>query len=309
MVVREARTMSFASETKKELCRLPLNKNCRTLAEAYGVLLYCNTFSNREIRIITENKDFISRLIPLFKKEFGLEFDIVPEEAETEGKKICEINDVAKISEIFDTLDLDIERDFAHHVNYGVIEDDCCRAAFIRGAFLAGGSVTDPEKGYHMEFVTNHYYVERETHSIYHELGFEPKSTSRNGNYISYFKNSETIEDLLTTMGAPLAAMEVMNAKVEKDVRNSINRRVNCDTANLSKMVNASIEQIHAIKKLYASGAYEKLSDKLKMTAELRLKNPQASLAELAEMCDPPVTKSCLNHRLRKLQALSGKLT
>jgi DNA-binding protein WhiA len=103
--------------------------------------------------------------------------------------------------------------------------------------------------------------------------------------------------------------MEVMNAKVEKDVRNSINRRVNCDTANLSKMVNASIEQIHAIKKLYASGAYEKLSDKLKMTAELRLKNPQASLAELAEMCDPPVTKSCLNHRLRKLQALSGKLT
>ena len=159
-----------------------------------------------------------------------------------------------------------------------------------------------------MEFVTDHYNVGKETHSIYHELGFEPKSASRNGNYILYFKSSEAIEDLLTTMGAPLAAMAVMNAKVEKDVRNSINRRVNCDTANLGKMVNASIEQIDAIKRLYASGAIEKLSDKLKMTAELRLNNPQASLAELAAMCSPPVTKSCLNHRLRKLQTLSDRL-
>lgn len=300
--------MSFASDTKQELCRVPMTKKCCSVAEAYGVLLYCNTFSNHEIRIVTENKDFISRLPKLFKKAFGLEFDIAPEETETEGKKIFAIYNAGKISEIFDMLDLDMEKDFAHHVNYGVIEDDCCRAAFIRGSFLAGGSVTDPGKRYHMEFVTDHYNVGKETHSIYHELGFEPKSASRNGNYILYFKSSETIEDLLTTMGAPLAAMEVMNAKVEKDVRNSINRRVNCDTANLGKMVNASIEQIDAIKKLYASGAQEKLTDKLRMTAQLRLNNPQASLAELAAMCDPPVTKSCLNHRLRKLQTLSDRL-
>lgn len=300
--------MSFASDTKQELCKLPLTKNCCALAEAYGVLLYCNTFTDREIRIVTENKALVARLPKLFEKAFGLGFDIFPDEAEPEGKKIFIINDPDKILRIFEMLDLDLEKGFAHHINYGIIEDDCCRASFIRGAFLTGGSVTDPEKRYHMEFVTDHYNVDRETHSIFHELGFEPKKASRNGNYISYLKNSETIEDLLTTMGAPLAAMEIMNAKVEKDFRNSINRRVNCDTANLEKMVNASIEQIDAIKKLSSSGALEDLSEKLRMTAELRLKNPEASLAELAAMSDPPVTKSCLNHRLRKLQELACQL-
>ncbi len=299
--------MSFASDTKYELCKLPIIRKCCALAEAYGILLYCNTFSDREIKIVTENKALSSRLPKLFDKVFGCVFDLKPSEEEPEGKRVFAIYDRGKISGIFQLFGYDVQKGFAHHVNFGVLEDDCCKAAFIRGAFLAGGSVTDPGKRYHLELVTDHYNVNRETYSILVELGFEPKIVSRSGNYIAYFKQSETIEDLLTTMGAPLAAMEVMNAKVEKDMRNSINRRVNCDTANLGKMVNASMEQVEAIKRLEASGSFENLTERLKETARLRLSNPEASIAELAAMSDPPVTKSCLNHRLRKIVELSDQ--
>lgn len=300
--------MSFASDTKYELCKLPINKKCCALAEAYGILLYCNTFSDREVRIVTENRAFASRIPKLFDKVFGLDFDQKPDESEPEGKRVFVVNDHNKMKKIFMLLDFDTEKGFAHHVNFGFLEDECCKVSFIRGAFLAGGSVTDPEKRYHLELVTDHYNVDKETHSVLLELGFEPKNVSRSGNYITYFKQSEIIEDILTTMGAPLAAMEIMNAKVEKDMRNSINRRVNCDTANLEKMVNASIDQIDAIKRLEASGNIENLTEKLKETAELRINNPEASIAELAALADPPVTKSCLNHRLRKLLELSLQL-
>ena len=132
-----------------------------------------------------------------------------------------------------------------------------------------------------------------------------PKNASRNGNYITYFKQSEAIEDFLTMMGAPLAAMELMTAKVEKEIRNSINRRVNCDTANLEKMVAASMDQVEAIRRLEASGRLDALPERLKETARLRIENPEASLSELAELAVPRVTKSCLNHRLRKIVELS----
>jgi DNA-binding protein WhiA len=299
--------MSFASDTKQELCRLPIGKKCCSLAEAYGILLYCNTFTDREIRIVTENKALALRLPKLFEKVFGFGFDQKPEDGEPEGKKTFLIYDAEKIEKIFQCFGYDARKGYAHHVNFAILEDECCKSSFIRGAFLAGGSVTDPGKRYHLELVTDHYNVNNETYSIMVELGFEPKNVSRNGNYIAYFKQSEAIEDLLTTMGAPLAAMEVMNAKVEKDMRNSINRRVNCDTANLEKMVNASMEQVEAIRKLEASGSFENLTERLKETARLRLNNPEASIAELAAMSDPPVTKSCLNHRLRKIVELSDK--
>ncbi|NLO47608.1 MAG: DNA-binding protein WhiA [Clostridiales bacterium] len=299
--------MSFASDTKQELCKISIGKKCCSLAEAYGILLYCNTFTDKEIKVVTENKALVQRLPKLFEKVFTLSFDQKPEDNEPEGKKAFVIFDTKKIAKILQSFGYDTKKVYAHHVNFAILEDDCCKASFIRGAFLAGGSVTDPAKRYHLELVTDHYNVNKETYSVLVELGFEAKNASRNGNYMAYFKQSEAIEDLLTTMGAPLAAMAVMNAKVEKDMRNSINRRVNCDTANLEKMVNASIEQVEAIRKLEASGSFENLTEKLKETARLRLSNPEASIAELAAMSDPPVTKSCLNHRLRKIVKLSDR--
>lgn len=295
--------MSFAGDVKSELCRAALNRRCCAQAEAYGVLLYCNTFNTREIRIVTECDAFAKRIPLLFKKAFHLNVGPVPE---GEGKRAFVLTDPAALRLIGECYGADATT-LAHHVNFAVLEDSCCRAAFLRGAFLAGGSVTDPLKGYHLELGTSHLHVSREVPALMAEAGFEPKQAQRKSNYIAYFKRSGTIEDFLTTIGAPVAAMEVMNAKLEKGLRGGVNRRVNCDAANLDKVVEAALSQIEAIRRLEQSGQLEGLPEKLKETARLRLEYPEDTLSQLSQRCDPPITKSALNHRLRKLVELGQK--
>ena len=237
--------MSFSSEAKAELCQQRPDKKCCALAESYGVLLYCNTFSAQEIRIITASPEFAARLPRLFKRAFGLGFDVLPKEG-TAGKSSFKITDRDKLKKIFDAFGAEIDGTVSHHINFGVIEDDCCRASFIRGAFLAGGSVTDPEKRYHLELATPHHSVSREAYSVLLELGFTPKETQRGGNWLLYFKQADFIADFFTAIGAPGTAMNIMTAKVEKEMRNTITRRVNCDSANADKVVAAAQEQIDA---------------------------------------------------------------
>ncbi|MGN0981201.1 MAG: DNA-binding protein WhiA [Candidatus Avoscillospira sp.] len=295
--------MSFCSNVKAELCRLPVHKKCCAVAEAYGVLLFCNTCSPTGIRIVTESRDFAARLPKLFRKAFGLEFDQVPEgEA---GKLAFVLEDREKLRRIFAAFGLEADTTVTLHVNLGVLEEECCRVSFLRGAFLAGGSVTDPEKRYHLELATSHVKVSREVYSLLLEMEFSAKDTTRAGNYILYFKQSDYIEDFLTTLGAPVCAMHIMEAKVEKDLRNGVNRRVNCETANLTKVVDAAQEQLAAIRKLEARGLFQELPEKLQRTARLRKENPEATLSELAQMEDPPLTKSAINHRMRKLLQLA----
>jgi len=268
------------------------------------MLLYANTFSAREIRIITGNRKLGQRLTDLFSSAFSISFDILPEPDNT-GKQVYLIYDLDKLSSVFETYGASPESLLAHHVNLGVLEEDCCRRSFIRGAFLTGGAITDPAKSYHLELVTDHYNVSRETYSLLLDMGFSPKETARGGNYMTYFKQSTAIEDFLTLIGAPLHAMELMSAKIEKDMRNSVNRKVNCDTANVTKTVDAAAAQIECIKRIEAAGTMEALPEKLRQTAGLRLQYPELSIKELADISIPPVTKSCLNHRLRKLAELS----
>lgn len=295
--------MSFSAEIKRELCKAALNKKCCAQAEAYGVLLYCSCFRSDLIRIMTESEAFAVRLPQLFRKAFQIEFDQLP--SEKAGKRIFLISDSEKVGVIGETFGYNPEESVALHINFGVLEEEHCRAAFFRGAFLAGGSVTDPTKGYHLEMGTSHYNVGRELPALLHESGFDAKSTARKSNYVTYFKQSEYIEDFLTVIGAPVAAMEIMNAKVEKNLRGSVNRRVNCESANLDKTVDAAQSQLEAIRQLETRGVLEGLPDKLKEAATLRRENPELTLTQLAELCDPPVSKSALNHRLRKLIALA----
>ena len=172
---------------------------------------------------------------------------------------------------------------------------------------MAGGSVTDPEKRYHLELATSHLRVSREVKHLMEEVGFAPKCVTRAGSHVLYFKQSDQIEDFLTTLGAPVCAMGIMEAKVEKDLRNGVNRRVNCDSANLDKAVDAALEQVEAIGRYARTRGLDALPDKLRATAELRLSHPELTLSQLAALSDPPVTKSCLNHRLRKLMELAGE--
>ena len=299
--------MSFSYEAKLELCREPVQRLCCARAEAYGILLYCNTFSATEIRIITGNPEFAAPLPRLFHRAFNLRFDRLPE-PDQEGKLVFQITDERKLHRIVDLLGYAPKQNLVLHINFGMLEEECCRASFLRGVFLAGGSATDPQKRYHLELATSHLQVSREMDVLLQELGFSPKSVLRNSYHVTYFKQSEHIEDFLTLIGAPVAAMAVMSAKVEKGLRNSVNRRLNCDNANLDKAVEAAQEQMEAIRKLTAAGQIEQLSDKLQQTAAMRLEFPELALSELAEEFDPPITKSCLNHRLRKLMELAERL-
>ena len=297
---------SFAGKVKNELCRVPVQRLCCARAEAYGVLLYGNTFSPTEVRLITESADFAVRLPRLFQRALGLKFDRLPEEER--GKLIFGITDRSKLDRIINQLGYDPRQNLVLHVNFGLLEDECCRTAFLRGAFLAGGSVTDPEKRYHLELDTGHAQASREVATLLTEMGFLPHSVRRGGSSVIYFKQSEHIEDLLTTIGAPAAAMDIMTAKVDKEIRNGANRAMNCDMANVNKTIDAALEQKNAIQRLQENGRLERLPEKLRQTALLRLQYPEMSLSQLAEKCDPPVTKSCMNHRMRKLLEEAKKL-
>ena len=299
---------SFAYQVKSELCRVPVQRICCARAEAYGVLLYCTTFNAREIRIITENPEFAKRLPKLFHRAFNLRFDRLPGEQEGREKLIFQINDPAKLERIISQFGYEAKQTLALHINFGVLEEDCCRTSFLRGAFLSGGSVTDPEKRYHLELAGNHCQASRELSALLTEMGFLPRMVSRGASTVIYFKQSEHIEDFLTKLGAPVAAMDIMTTKVDKAIRNGANRAMNCDIANVNKILEAATMQQSAIEALEKSGKLDRLPEKLQQTARLRLEHPELSLSQLAELCDPPVSKSCMNHRLRKLNEEAKKI-
>lgn len=294
--------MSFSGNVKSELCRLETGKSCCALAELHGALLYANTFSADCIRVVTENREFGERLVRLLRRAFALRFDVVPE-PEPAGKLVYMLTEPEKIHRAFEQCGFSAQTSVSLHVNLALLENDCCKRAFLRGAFLAGGSVTDPEKRYHLELSTTHIKVIRETEALLQEMNLTAKQTERKGSGVLYYKQSDSIEDFLTCIGAPVSAMAVMQAKIEKDWRNEANRKTNCDTANVTKAVDAAQQQLAALRKLEERGVV--LPEKLRETARLRRAHPEATLNELAELHDPPTTKSTVNHRMRKLLAMA----
>ena len=297
--------ISFSAGAKAEVCRILPNRDCCALAECFGILLFCNSFTSDGIKIITESREFAMILPKLFKKAFNLNFDVFPSMA-SPGKLVFQMIDEEKIAVVMEAFGFNPRNTLSLHVNLPLVEEDCCKAAFLRGAFLAGGSVTDPEKGYHMEFTTSHQSVARETYALMQEIvGFYPKTARRAGGQVLYLKTSDLISDFLTFLGAPVAAMGIMEARLEKELNNKVNRRCNCDDANTSKVVEAAQEQIAAIQILKERGMLENLPGKLKQAALAREANPASSLSELAGMMDPPITKPAMNHRLKKLMEMA----
>lgn len=293
--------MSFSGNVKAEICRTFPQKKCCALAQCFGILLYCNSFTSDCIRIITESRELGQLLPKLFYKAFHLEFDSLPSE-EACGKLIYQITAPDKLDGIMAAYGFERSSTFALHVNLPIVEEECCRAAFLRGAFLAGGSVTDPEKGYHLEITTTHNSVARETYALMEEaLGFYPKTAVRSGGQVLYLKQSDRIVDCLTYLGAPVSGMGILEARLEKELNNKVNRRCNCDDANLSKVVEAAQEQLSAIRLLRERGILEQLPPKLQDAAAAREAEPEASLTELAGMMEPPISKPAMNSRMKKL--------
>jgi len=292
---------SFSAKAKEEMCRRQPQRDCCASAELYGALLFANTFTPREIKLVTEHERFAARFTSLMQRVFNID----PGESISErtGKYTLSVSG-DEAERVYSHFGHEESRALAIHLNNAVVEEDHCRESFIRGLFLSSGSVNSPEKNYHLELVTRHFNLSREVMALLLDMELRPKSTLRKSNYVIYFKDSAEIEDFLTRAGAPASALRVMETKIEKDVRNQANRKVNCDSANILKTVDAAQRQLTAIRTLEENGILSTLSGPLQDAAKLRRENPDSTLAELAEMAG--VSRSGLNHRLAKLTALAA---
>lgn len=291
--------MSFSNQIKTELCEVGLLQPCCMVAECMGVLLFAKQFSVDKLRVQSGNEAMRRRVKELFTRVFG-----VAPNCEEGSRNTLFVTDRAQLERLYRTLGYQY-RNVPLHLNRALVEEDCCKGAFLRGAFLTGGYVSLSGSGYHLELVTSHYSVAREVQTLLLDMELPCGFLERRGNFMLYYKDSGSIEDFLTAAGATGSAMDLMLRKVEKDLRNQVNRKVNCETANLEKTVEASAKQAEAICQLKASGRFDSLSDSLKQTAELRLENPELPLSELRMLFNPPLSRSGLNNRIKKLLSLA----
>ncbi len=297
---------SFSAKTKQELCEIPVTKDCCAVAESCGILLFSNTFGAEKIRIVTSSKEFAKRLVPLFNRAFRV--SLPAPEIGSGGRMTFRIEDEKALGRIFSALGYDWKRNSGIHLHQNLVEDECCRAAFLRGVFLSAGTVAAPDKKSHLELVTHHQALSREVMSLMLDMGMQPKIGARKAQTLLYFKETEKIEDFLTRIGATHASMDIMQGKVEKQVRNQINRAVNFEAANVIKASNAAAKQITVLRQAMELAGNDCFPENLRETVQLRLEYPTARLAELAEKFDPPISKPGLSHRLKKLVLLAEEI-
>jgi len=288
--------MSFSSDVKSELCKTNINRRCCNMAELSGCLLLGSHIENGRLKIITENPSVARRIFTLHKMMFDTGAAVTIKKNTAQSVYHVVLNDADGVMR---------KTGSGFRVNNDLILDECCKKAFIRGAFLGGGSMIDPERSYHMEFVTHHRKLSEDFCALIEEFDIEPGVVMRKSNYIIYFKNSGAVADILNISGAHKALMRMENMMIVKDVKNNVNRVVNCETANVSKTVEAAVAQIKAINKIKNAGGLGSLPEHLRAIAELRLENPESSISELAQMSERPITKSGVSHRLNKIIELS----
>lgn len=294
--------MTFSAETKAELCRTETERSCCRLAELYGILLCSPAFGDRGIRIASAHSWVLRRAALLLSLVFAIEAELEPD-----GKKALTIEDPEQLRRILNGFGYDFAPSVTYHLNRNVLENDCCAAAFLRGAFLMVGSVASPKKKSHLELKISHSPLSREMMSLMLDSGISPRCTERPAGSLIYLKETALIEAFLTKIGASEAAAAILEAKAEKDLRNHVNRQVNCETANLLKTSVASQRQIAAIEEALARGGIEVFPENLRETVDLRVAYPEASLSELAAKFSPPISKPGLDHRLKRILKIAAQ--
>ena len=298
--------MSFASEIKSELLRIENKNQCCSRAELCGLVLFGGAvLPGGKLRVFTENAATARRCFSLIKDAFGVSGEIVTNHSRA-GKGgnayAIMVEGSGDALRILSGLGLLQKHTVAFRVQESIITNPCCRRAFLRGAFLGGGSVANPEKEYHLELTTPRQMLAEDTVQVFDTFGLTARTVQRKKAQVIYFKNSTEIGDVLNIIGAHTAYMELMNVRILKETRNKVNRQVNCETANLDKALEAAQSQVEAIRLLEKKGKLQTLSPGLLEAAELRLAYPEAPLSELAEMLQ--ITKSGINHRMRRLVAM-----
>lgn len=289
--------MSFSSGVKDELYSNQIMSDCCFKAQAYGLVLFGRSFSHRSISFISENQ---SSALVYAKNLFELT-GINPQIDTGENKKnVVKIKTAAERYKIIDFFG-HTSGDLSLRINRANITNDCCFSAFIRGVFFSCGTVTTPEKNYHLEFVVPHLKLSRDLVNILEEINLCPKQIVRKGNHVIYFKDSESIEDILTLIGATNSSLELMGIKMQKNMINKINRKINFEVANLSRTVDASIQQMNAINIIESQVGLNYLPAALKEIAIIRRDNPEISLKDLGDLLSKPISRSGINHRLKRI--------
>lgn len=286
--------MSFSSEVREELAKhISSARHCQ-VAELTAIMKFCGQYGRDAegkltVGVQTENEAVAKKCFTLLKKAYNIDTNVglTGEEQESLFAKFGDLEAPA------DPL---------------IVKNSCCQRAYLRGAFLCVGSISDPEKGYHMEFVCGNEPQAQQLQQIIRSFDMDAKIVLRKKYYVVYLKEGSCIVEMLGLMEAHISLMNLENLRILKEMRNSINRRVNCETANITKTVNAATKQLEDIILIRDTYGLQNLQDHLREMAEVRLEYPDATLKELGELLEPPVGKSGVNHRLRKLSELADKL-
>ena len=312
--------MSFSKDVKEELSRqISPARHCQ-IAEIAAIISLCGNISINQkneyfVKINTENLKVARKYFILVKETFNVSaeisirrnlnlkkskvYTVLVKDAEISmlilkaTKLIDESGDIREVLSLTDNL---------------IVKNPCCKRSFIRGAFLAYGSMSNPSKTYHLEMVVSTMEKAKQLQEMIQFFEIDAKIVMRKKYYVVYVKEGSQIVDLLNIMGAPISLMELENVRILKEMRNSINRQVNCETANINKTVTAATKQIEDIKFIKDTIGLSDLSEGLEEIARLRLEQPDASLKELGELLNPPIGKSGVNHRLRKLGEIADNL-
>ena len=312
--------MSFSATTKNELSRIIPENKCCQLSEIAGLIRMCGTIQisgNRKmnIKLITENPAAARKIIKLLKLYFNIHTDLIISQSKMLKKhhyyELIILYEM-KAEEILKRTGIIVQRDGWNDIDYSIPEElvkkRCCKRAYLRGAFLGSGSVTNPGKAYHLEIVTNNGVLGEDIKNLLNKFDLNAKIVTRKKNFVIYLKEGEQIVDFLNIIGVYNTLLDLENIRIVKDMRNKVNRLVNCETANLNKIVDTAIRQIKDIQFIEEERGLKILPDKLREVAELRLCNSDASLQELGEMLTPPIGKSGVNHRLKKIEKIAEKI-
>ena len=311
--------MSFSGNVKEELSEHWSSARHCQIAELAAILGLCgsiiiNSRNEYRVKVHTENKAVARKVFTLLKKTFNIESDIsirrnIQKQSVSYSVVVKQHQDALRVLQAVKLIDEHLDGfEEVRIVNPIVVQQTCCKRAFIRGAFLAAGSMSDPKKAYHFEIVCAAEPMAEQIRELMSSFSMDAKIVQRKKSYVVYLKEGSQIVDILNIMEAHVSLMELENVRILKEMRNTVNRKVNCETANLNKTVSAAVKQLEDITYLRDTIGLEKLSEGLEEVALARLSHPDASLKELGALLSPPVGKSGVNHRLRKLGDLAEKV-
>lgn len=311
--------MSFSLKVKNEVCRNSELSKAEVAAQLSAIMKSSGTIGfgfNRAVtfKVITENPAIARWIFKSLKEYYEIHSKLLVKKSNSLKKNniyMVLIPEEIDVKALLQELCI-IERDGLFNINYGIpkeiLIDEECKRAYIRGAFLGGGSISNPEKTYHLEFVTHDNDYAVELSKLINSYKLNSKVIQRKNSFVIYLKEGEQIVDLLNIIGAHSALLELENIRIMKEMRNNVNRIVNCETANLSKTVNAAVRQVESIKLIESEIGLDRLPKNLREIAKLRLSFPDESLKELGAMLNPPVGKSGVNHRLRRIEKIADEL-